>query len=212
MKKYLLVPSAVASRFLASNTPRPPSSSTTTDLPIPPEALVTAFLGKSPHPPSEGELTPPFDEVISTQLDTPHETEPARIILEYFRKSPIIRWTEQGVLTSPVPGVKLIELLKYLIRPLYPVSQLRLTSFKRLHRIVPFPLHYIRSENALKDLTDRPVVVTSPRTPYTPPSSLKYGTTKKKKEKTHNLRTRKPPGGLTGTPTQPPWLSYAGKP
>ena len=212
MKKYLLVPSAVASRFLAPNTPRPPSSSTTTDLPIPPEALVTAFLGKSPHPSSEGELTPPFDEVISTQLDTPHETEPARIILEYFRKSPIMRWTEQGVLTSPVPGVKLIELLKYLIRPLYPVSQLRLTSFKRLHRIVPFPLHYIRSENALKDLTDRPVVVTSPRTPYTPPSSLKYATTKKKKEKTHNLRTRKPPGSLTGTPTQPPWLSYAGKP
>ena len=137
MKKYFLIPTAAAQRFLQAK----PTQTT-----IPPEVLTTSSLPATAH--DVPDVNPSLQDLISTQLYAPSETIPAYVILDYFRKIPIVKWNEKGVLTSPVPGVKLVELLKFMIRPNYVPSPADRQLISELRELITLPSDFIRNEFA----------------------------------------------------------------
>ena len=208
MRKFYLVPSTLAGKVLNLSNQHPPPSAPVTPahLSVPPELLIKGKIGSDSSSSYPSSSTPSFHDKISMQLHTPLETVPSEIILEFLKRSPIVKWNEDGVLISPVPGLNLIQLLKYLIRPGYTVTPSESSLIMNLNRIIPFPLDYIRNQLAINDIiksnnstsnkknkqTKKTSLPPTTATPFTPGWATQFRIMKKGRPKKNNVTPTRP--------------------
>jgi len=109
-------------------------------------------LGKTTSPNNRNTSVNPSLEHLVGIFFKASQQEYAKSLLEFYRQQSLIRWDELGQIQSPVPGLNILDVIKYFASSSsFSIKEKEL--LKILHNFAPVPYDYIRNSAAKRYLT-----------------------------------------------------------
>lgn len=100
-----------------------------------------------PHERKTSQNESSIDDAINILLK-PTDLQYADGIISYLRKQPIVRWDSSGSILSPVRGMKLVDVIRYLVTPNGTFDSSKIPDLRMMLKLVDLPKAYVRNNKA----------------------------------------------------------------